>query len=187
MASPDGGTTQGPAAKRERRARTGLQITDERLLWALQNEALGLDSWQVPTTSRPKAKATSQTTDSSGRGSGEPSAKSRRKARPAGTVAATKSKPTLAQVKFRQAVVEAFERPAAQEVTGPPEPTGSIGKEDARPQSETSPSATQRPPKRLKAMLVSDMVAAATLSDRCAPLHAEKCAEKIRIVCHVDS
>ena len=35
------------------RRNAGLQITDERLLWELQNEALGNDTWQRPAAPKP--------------------------------------------------------------------------------------------------------------------------------------
>ncbi len=37
--------SNGSTGARERRRRTGLVITDEKLMWELQNEMLGNDSW----------------------------------------------------------------------------------------------------------------------------------------------
>jgi hypothetical protein len=192
---------------RERRVRSGLRITDEKLLWALQNEFLGNDSWQLPrekpATSRSRDKTSSVGGGSGGGRTASSPAKSQQQPRPTTSTAASHGSKQL-HAEQRQAPSTAVKLSGVQEVASskrsasaptqlhpgkqahkkPPlsklasahsQPAPS--KRDAAPSKPlpapaaavavpTAPaSANGRPPKRLKAMLVGDLVTAATLSD----------------------
>ncbi|KAI3430663.1 hypothetical protein D9Q98_005255 [Chlorella vulgaris] len=152
-------------AQRERRPRSGLQITDEKLLWFLQNEALGNDTWQMAKSASSRSKKSSDTNGSSG----GPSAKSK-PPRPAATTGASNGKQQQQQQQQRSQPAKADTQEVASNkrpAPAPSKPAPSRLAPSAPSVPPPPPPATYngRPPKRLKAMLVSDMMTAATLPD----------------------
>lgn len=96
---------------RPQRKRSGLVITDEKLLWELQNEAMGNDSWRRPAAAPPKPKPKS----SAAPAQPAPAAK-----RPAPTAAAPASK-NGSNGKMTVAAAPAFRlQPAAASSQRPP-------------------------------------------------------------------
>lgn len=173
-----------PPPARERRSRGGLQITDERLLWALQNAALGNDTWQMakpaPQPKRPKSAASTDTAGSSLVNSGDALADKLRQ-QPAGA----QIQPGLPAGGINGQQQQSQQQQRSQQGAPPakassnrdlPAPTrpapAAAGPAPTKPAPAVEFALTtggvRRPAKRIKAMLVADHYMAATLSDRCA-------------------
>jgi hypothetical protein len=161
---------------RERRSRGGLQITDERLLWALQNEALGNDTWQMAKPTQQKRPKSSADTGGSSLKSGEASTAKPRQQASAGGTNGGKKQQSQQQQQQQQRSQQSVPQAKASSAWEPPAPTRpappAAGPAPTKPtpaQEEASiggGSSSGRPAKRIKAMLVADHYMAATLSDR---------------------